>query len=321
MDEMLVELLGLTFEGFLQYLDIARTNVSAEFLVARLEAKRDFKHFEEAEEYRIKVQEQCSRCQKHLRTSYELLRAHAKYLARKNQNPNDKQVDIDVVELRQRLAAIKAEPPTSEPSESTPASDRRWGYRFACPDGTVLYGVRENCDAIGSALTKIFGKKAYHSSFMYLNEPDPKYVPEMRALYETSTGFCDIPTKIENPPKRWRCIYRIASPDGLLHFADGGVAYDRLHSTLRQKYKIRKCEIAAVPTDRIPSAWLTELKRLHGTPDGGYKIPFPPEPPKRQRRKHTCPSCGSPKVFILQGTKAGYDRECRSCDHHFTTPK
>jgi hypothetical protein len=86
-------------------------------------------------------------------------------------------------------------------------------------------------------------------------------------------------------PERWRCIYRICCHDGTVHFADGGVAYDRLYATLRSQRRIRDSEIYAVLADQIPEAWVVELKRLYGTPDGGYRIPFPDDPPKRKRRK------------------------------------
>ena len=198
----------------------------------------------------------------------------AKVLARNANAPVDR-------EILKYLGFLKPE----SPEDLVDQAEIKTGFRFACPDGTVVYGGSDIYKAIDTHLSKKFGKNSSLSTHIWLTSPDQKYVPELRALYCTSTGAFEVPEKLSGPPKLFRCVYRIACPDGVVHFADGGIAYDRLYRTLKQKYKIRKCEITVEQLDRLRDPWISELKCLYPAPDGGYKIPFPDAPPKRSRRK------------------------------------
>ena len=313
MDELLVGYIAQTFKSYHLYQEMTHLNISIEILVARLESKRELDLFSEAEKRRLEIVEKCRKCEHQFRKAFEITEAYAIYLARQSAEPNNTQAQKEILEriyrIQEREFVGHAEPAV-EPAVSV----RRWMFRYCCPDGTVLYGPKEACDLIERMLNNLFGRKTWYTTFMYISDPEQRYIPELRTLHGSSTGSFDIPESIPDPPKRWHCIYRIFCPDGTVHFADGGVAYDRLYATLKFKYKIRKCEIMAVLADNVPDSWISELQRLYGTQDGGYKIPFPPEPPKRKRQKYICPSCGSSKSRILQGN----EHECRSCSNRFT---
>ena len=311
MDETLVALLALTLRSYALLQRIANLDIKAHILVARQEATRRW-DISGAEPLRSAIGKEHESCDSQFSALCERLEAYAFSLVQKRGNPDDKEALAKVIQQLER---------TFTKAESAPVSaaeaKMRWAFRYACSDGTVAYGGPDACDPLDSALKKLFGKKGYCRNWISLTDPDQQYIPEMRALFSISTGAFDVPDTISDPPERWRCIYRIACPGGAIHFADGGVAYDRLYGTLKLKYPIRKCRIEVVALDKLPKAWKDELKGLYGTSNGGYAISFPPEPPKRPRRKTPCPSCGSAKVGPARLTENGWERKCGQCKRHF----
>ena len=319
MDEILIYLLSTTMKSFMLLHNLEHQVTRSEVFVARLEAKDPLDYFCKAEEIRLKLHEQLKDVKKSFNKSHEALRAYALFLARRKAGVKGAEATTEIADFLRSCEQAESDAASETPARSRDTVERQWAFRYACPDGTVVYALDEDYKDVGPALRKVFKDAEVESSIVTINDPK-RYAPELRTLYGTSTGAYDIPRGAK-PSIRRRCIYRIACPDATVHYANGGIAYDRLYATLKLQHKMSRCEIAIALADKISPAWLIELKHLYGTADGSYSIPFPDEPPKRPRRRYTCPSCGSPKVHIVQTTKQGFERECRKCSHRFMTPK
>jgi len=319
MDDNLIQLLALTMKNFMLLNSLEHLVTRTEILVARLEAKDPLDNFCKAEGIRLKLHDQLKDAEQYFKKSFNALLAHLLFHARLKAGVKGAEAAAQVAELLRQWEKKESDVISETPARSTETVKRQWGFRYACPDGTVVYAMDEDINDVRTALTKVFGDADLQSSIVHINDAK-QYATELRVLYGTSSGSYDIPRGVSRPVRR-RCLYRIACPDSTVHYANGGIAYDRLYATLKLQHKMSRCEIAVALADKIPPQWLNELKRLYGTADGSYNIPFPDEPPKRPRRRYSCPSCKSPKVRIVRTTKHEFERECRKCSHRFVTPK
>ncbi|HEY3324992.1 MAG TPA: hypothetical protein VGP72_31350 [Planctomycetota bacterium] len=159
-------------------------------------------------------------------------------------------------------------------------------FRLAFRDGTLVYLHQEvSWDEINGKLGSHSLQKADESNLVSLDDPDRKFLPELRAIFGRSDGWFEVPASARELEPRYKLIYRIACRDGTLKFADGCVAYRCLIRHLRREHTLPKCEISAALPDKLPQSWTGELSRLYPAADGGYAIPFPEPVPKRTRRK------------------------------------
>jgi hypothetical protein len=203
-------------------------------------------------------------------------------------------------------------------SDSSPALPN-YIYRFAFPDGSILYVPRgHHADDLIAQTSKVFGARNWAMRSVVETNPEKVFLPELLALYGKSDGWFEMPSTAAKFEQRYKLIYRIACRDGSIHFAEGNVAYQRLLSHLRRNRLMPKCAITASFKSKIPTNWMYELKRQHGTSDGGFSIPILEPLPKRIKRTFPCPACGTPNSGVIRNTKTSSERVCRKCMHEFS---